>query len=75
MSQSIASAGVSEGSLMRFPKLKAPSPGVWIATLVLCAVFGLIYLLGVDPIPIIIGAAIVILIIGAVVRSRGFPSL
>jgi hypothetical protein len=60
---------------MRFPKLKAPSWGVWSATLVLCAVFGLIYLAGVDPIPIMIGAAIVILIIGAVVRSRGFPSL
>jgi hypothetical protein len=45
------------------------------ATLVLCAVFGLIYLAGVDPIPVMVGAGIVILIIGAVVRSRGFPSL
>lgn len=60
---------------MRFPNFKAPSRGIWIATLVLCAIFGLIYLVGVDPIPIMIGAAIVILIIGAAVRSRGFPNL
>lgn len=60
---------------MRFPNLKAPSLGVWSATLVLCAVFGLIYLAGVDPIPVMIAAAIGILIIGAVVRSRGFPDL
>lgn len=60
---------------MRFPKLKAPSRGIWIATLALCAVFGVIYLAGVNPIPIMIGAAIVLFILGAVVRSRGFPSL
>jgi hypothetical protein len=60
---------------MRFPNHRAPAWGVWIATLVLCGVFGLVYLAGVDPIPAMIGAGIVILIIGAVVRSRGFPSL
>jgi hypothetical protein len=60
---------------MRLPKLKPPSKEVWIASLLLCAAFGLLYWAGIDLIPIMVGAAFVILIGGAVVRSRGFPSL
>lgn len=49
---------------MQWPNLKAPSRGVWIATFLLCAVLGLIYWMGIDPVSVMAVVGAVLLVLG-----------